>query len=197
MSKPLFIEKLHLRNFRSIRSETLSFDNPLFLVGRNGTGKSNLVEAFTFLADCMRLPLRSVVEERGDLLRIGNARTPSHAPYVGLRVDFHLPTENRKPGHYMLLLEVAPDRNLIVSREQCVVITSEEQRVWFSRQAGKFDTNVPGLNLNLDALALALPLIGGTQEFAPVFSAFELTRTSSVIHQDRKSVACWSVMAPM
>ena len=40
-----------LRRFRSIPDETVEFDNPTILVGKNGSGKSNLVDAFAFLCE--------------------------------------------------------------------------------------------------------------------------------------------------
>jgi hypothetical protein len=38
------VRRLIIEGFRSIRSEVVDFDNPTFLVGRNGSGKSNLVD---------------------------------------------------------------------------------------------------------------------------------------------------------
>jgi AAA15 family ATPase/GTPase len=40
----LVIRRLIVEGFRSIRSEVVDFDNPMFLVGRNASGKSNLVD---------------------------------------------------------------------------------------------------------------------------------------------------------
>ena len=53
------VRSLILKRFRSIPSERIEFDNPTFLVGRNGSGKSNLVDAFSFLADSMAVPLQA------------------------------------------------------------------------------------------------------------------------------------------
>ena len=70
------IKQLILKRFRSIPSERVDFDNPTFLVGQNGSGKSNLVDAFSFLADAMASPLQAVFDKRG-----GHRRGPE--PYVG------------------------------------------------------------------------------------------------------------------
>ncbi len=45
------LTKLKLHRFRSFPSSTAKFANPTFLAGRNGSGKSNLVDAFAFLAE--------------------------------------------------------------------------------------------------------------------------------------------------
>lgn len=65
MSRLPFLQKLYLRNFRSIQDEAIVFPNPLFLVGRNDTGKTNVLEALSFLSDCMSLPLQTAVDSRG------------------------------------------------------------------------------------------------------------------------------------
>ena len=44
MSKP-FLRELKLKRFRSFPAEIVSFDNPTFLVGQNGSGKSNVADA--------------------------------------------------------------------------------------------------------------------------------------------------------
>ena len=59
------VRSLILKRFRSIPTEHIRFDNPTFLVGRNGSGKSNLVDAFSFLADAMASPLQAVFDKRG------------------------------------------------------------------------------------------------------------------------------------
>jgi AAA15 family ATPase/GTPase len=51
------VRKLIIQGFRSIRSETVDFENPTFFVGRNGSGKSNLLDALTFLSSAMTTSL--------------------------------------------------------------------------------------------------------------------------------------------
>ena len=59
------IRRLIVEGFRSIRSEVVDFDNPTFLVGRNGSGKSNLIHALVFLSEAMTAPLTEVFSRRG------------------------------------------------------------------------------------------------------------------------------------
>lgn len=46
MAEPI-LRQLILHRFRSLRLEQVEFDNPTFLVGQNGSGKSNFADAFT------------------------------------------------------------------------------------------------------------------------------------------------------
>ena len=43
------LRSLDLKRFRSIPTEHVTFANPTFLVGQNGSGKSNFVDVFSFL----------------------------------------------------------------------------------------------------------------------------------------------------
>jgi predicted ATPase len=65
------VRALILKRFRSVTAERIDFDNPTFLVGRNGAGKSNIVDAFAFLADAMSSPLQAVFDRKGGIQRSG------------------------------------------------------------------------------------------------------------------------------
>jgi predicted ATPase len=45
------LEKLTIRNFKSIREQTLELNNLNVLIGANGSGKSNLIQAFNILRE--------------------------------------------------------------------------------------------------------------------------------------------------
>lgn len=57
------ITRITVKRFRSFPSASLTLDNPLFLVGRNGSGKSNLAEEG-------KLPNVRGDDERGKVRRI-------------------------------------------------------------------------------------------------------------------------------
>ena len=83
------IRKLILKRFRSIPSEEVAFDNPTILVGRNGSGKSNFVDAFAFLAEAMVSPLQAVLDRRGGIGAVRNRTSgQSYPPNVGFAVEF-------------------------------------------------------------------------------------------------------------
>lgn len=50
---------------RGAGNQELDVSNPIFVVGRNGSGKSNFADAFAFLSEAMASPLQVVVERRG------------------------------------------------------------------------------------------------------------------------------------
>jgi predicted ATPase len=85
------IRKLIIQGFRSFRSEVVEFDNPTFLVGCNGSGKSNLLDALTFLSEAMTTSLPEVFCRRGggQAVCYGAARLgrPGTFRTMGLGVD--------------------------------------------------------------------------------------------------------------
>jgi predicted ATPase len=69
------IEGIRIRNFRALRDVTLGrvlsvqYPEPLTpmtaVIGKNGTGKSTLFDAFGFLADCLRTGVEEAFDTRG------------------------------------------------------------------------------------------------------------------------------------
>src|ERR1039458_1467702 len=79
------LRSLILKRFRSIPAETIQFDNPTFLVGRNGSGKSNFRDALDFLAEAMSSSLHSVFDRRGGIAVVRNRTSgKSYPPNLGL-----------------------------------------------------------------------------------------------------------------
>ncbi len=173
MSREPDLQKLTLRNFRSIRNETVTFTNPLIIVGRNGSGKSNFVNALAFLSDCMINPLQSVIEQWGGLDRICHRHTSGD---IGFRAEIELDRNAPFFGSYAVTLRVTPDRNLVVAREQCRLV-SETGTFWFDRIETDFTTNIPGIQPAIDTQSLLMPILGGVQI---LYQLYQFLRSLSV-----------------
>jgi len=179
--KPV-VRSLILKRFRSIPSERIEFDNPTFLVGRNGSGKSNLVDAFSFLADSMAVPLQAVFDRRGGIAAVRNRTSGKggYPPNLGLGVVFGPINGGAKAGRYAFEVRALPNYGFEVVKEQCLVEHANGSRSWFEREKGSFRSNVKGLDPSLDATAISLPLVGGDARFAPVVSALSRFRVYSI-----------------
>lgn len=176
----LRLARLHLRRFRSARDAAIEFDNPLFLVGRNGSGKSNIVDALAFLADCMAMPLQAAVETRGGAARVMRvdtdaARFDQEGLRMGLRADFVAAGSGAVRGYYAIEAQVARDQTVQVVREQGRLRGGREA-TWFDRRGGRFESNVSGISPALSAGALALPIVGGLDQFAPMLDTVSSMR---------------------
>jgi hypothetical protein len=156
------ITRLRLKRFRSLLWADIPLTNPLFIVGKNGAGKSNFLKALEFLSSCVSLPLESVFQLNGGLetmrFRTGGRSRPGN---FGMRVDFTLPSGDK--GWYAFEIRAMTGYKFEVAKEQCQVGANS-----FSRSAGELTLSVPGVTPSITPEALLLPLIGGTPEFKPV-----------------------------
>jgi predicted ATPase len=174
------IKQLVLKRFRSIPAERITFDNPTIFVGRNGSGKSNLVNVFAFLAEAMASPLQAVFDKAGGISTVRNRSSGrSYPPNLGLRVDFgHL--NGRLSGFYAFEVKALKNYGFSVVREQCSIGRDQNSRSWFDREGTKFKTNLGGVRPALDPASLSLPLVGGEETFAPALRMLAAMRVYSI-----------------
>ncbi len=175
------VKSLILKRFRSIQSETVDFGNPTFLVGRNGSGKSNLLDALAFLAEAMVSPLQAVFDRRGGINVVQNRPSPpGRPPTFGLRVLLGPMNAETQSGVYSFGIHAFRERGFEVVREQCRVNSQDGRQHWFDRSRGKIATNVKGLEPSLDPTSLGLPVVGGDARFAPVLRTLAAMRTYAI-----------------
>ena len=179
--KPV-VRSLILKRFRSIPAERVDFENPTFLVGWNGSGKSNLIDALAFLADAMVSPLRAVIDRRGGIASVRN-RTPgrSQPPDLSLGVVLGELGGSVESGRYALELRAMPDYGFVVVREQCVAAAEDGHRQWFDRTETGFSSNLDGFRPALDPASLCLPVIAGDARLEPVWRVLAGIRTYAIL----------------
>jgi predicted ATPase len=64
------IEEIRLQNFRAIENARLTLSDLTFLVGRNGAGKSSILDAVEFMREAMTEGLNIALARRGGLLTL-------------------------------------------------------------------------------------------------------------------------------
>jgi len=175
------IKQLILKRYRSVPAERITFDNPTIFVGRNGSGKSNLVSVFSFLAEAMAAPLQAVFDRAGGISAVRNRSSgPSHPPNFGVRVDFGSINGKTKSGFYAFEVRALPNYGFAVVREQCSIVGQRGLRSWFDRAGTEFTSNVGGMKPSIDPASLSLPLVGGEATFAPVLRTLAAMRVYSI-----------------
>src|SRR5207302_7883237 len=93
--------------------------------------------------------------------------TMSRPGNFAIRAEFEFQNGPAVSGWYAFEIRAQPDYTFSVVREKCS-IGMGGSHYSFDRQGESFQTNVKGLQPALGTEALALPIIGGSQEFAPV-----------------------------
>ncbi len=86
------VEELRLRNYRAFENARLSLSDLTFLVGRNGAGKSSVLEAVELLSEAVTDNLEDALDRRGGLSKVRRVREERDAPgplgvAVVLRLD--------------------------------------------------------------------------------------------------------------
>ena len=174
------VRRLTITGFRSVPGASVELGEAIFLVGRNGSGKSNLVDAIAFLADAMEMPLQAVFDRRGgfQVVRNRSAGQRGRSPNLGIRVDIE---GSDWKGHYAFELEAHKHHRFEVLREQCRIDVKDEGLEYFDRQGSDFETSLTGIRPHLDVAALALPLIGGDARLGKIVTALSAMRTYSIV----------------
>ena len=176
MADPI-LRRLVLHHFRSLPSEQVEFDNPTFVVGQNGSGKSNFADSFAFLAEAMVTPLQAVLEHRGGLAAVAHRSSARSRPSdLGLSVVLENLDGDTPQARYAFELRAREKYGFEVVREQCIVQKSDGSRYWFDRAMSP-DGSLTGetwksygysLRPRIERNALSLPLIGGDARFQAV-----------------------------
>lgn len=178
--EPVLCELL-LKRFRSMLAERVTFSNPTFFVGQNGSGKSNFVNAFSFLAEAMTSPLQAVFDRRGGISHVRNRSSGrSFPPNLGLGVRLRDLNGDIRKARYAFELKALPKYGFQVVREQCVIERPRGRRDWFDRKGSRFATSQSGWEPALEPNALAFPLLGGDARFSAVFRFLSGMRVYSI-----------------
>ncbi|MDP2359740.1 MAG: AAA family ATPase [bacterium] len=181
ISDYLPIRRLSLLRFRSLEQAEIDFHNPLFLVGKNGAGKSNILKALRFISDCMSQPLESVIENQGGLNVVCFRSNTSLRPAsTGLRLDFQIGQDPLTRGWYAFELRALKGRDFEVTRESCRLVHPSAS-VHFDRGKARFSTNLPGIAPTVEPRDLLMPLLSGTPQLAPVAALLKGLRVYSIL----------------
>ena len=171
-----------LMGFRSISRQTVDFDNPTFVVGQNGSGKSNFADAFAFLSEAMTSSLQGVVEQRGGFSAVAHRRSARSRPAnLTLSVTLNEPDGDTTCASYDVDLHARRDNDFEVALEKCHVELSDGSDHMFLRRTVKgsmvWRSTVESLAPAVEPNALALPLVGGDRRFRPVLRFLAGMRT--------------------
>ena len=105
--------KLKIKNFKSIREQTLELGPLNVFIGGNGSGKSNLIQVFRFLREILNQNLAGYTESKGGadtLLHFGRKDSPT----MSLRLEFG---EDHISNAYSIRLRGTDDDRLIIENE--------------------------------------------------------------------------------
>lgn len=160
------IREVHIRNYRSIQRAVVPLSGFNVLVGPNGSGKTNFLDALAFVQECLSTSIEAALRTRGGM-QVRYGFHPPESPRVGLRLlvelgagtiaDYAFELAWPKPGY----VEVAEER--------CVISEGGAETHRFEVRAGAFATPIPGLRAAIEPDRLALYAASALEEFRPVY----------------------------
>jgi predicted ATPase len=166
-----FINQVTIRNYKSIAACKVALGPLMFLVGMNGTGKSNFLDAMRFIADGLRNSLDHALQQRGTIKEV-RRRSGGHPNHFAIRINFTLPSN--QVGHYSFRIGAKPFGAYEVQIEECVIHPADAiggETHHFRIESGKL------VSSSLKPMPAVLPdrlflvAASGIPEFRPVYDA--------------------------
>jgi predicted ATPase len=167
MTSSSFLTRVSLRNYKSIAACDVKLSSLTYLVGANGSGKSNFIDALHFVRDALNGSLDNAINERGGLSEV-RRRSSGHPTHFGIRLEFRL--QSGETGHYVFTIGALPSGGYEVQREECSV-GGVGKGPYFCLEHGKLIRSSEPTFPTVTADRLALVSASGLTVFRPIFDA--------------------------
>lgn len=171
------IRSIYISNYKSIEKIFLELGNFNVLVGANGTGKSNFIDALSFINDCVSGSLELAIGKRGG---IGAVRRISggHPTHIGMRLLVEL-SENAA-ADYRFEISAKAGESFSVSYEHCLIENTFGETHEYKIINGRFEKEITGIKPLLRPDRLALYAASSTDEYRPLYDFLSSILTYSI-----------------
>lgn len=167
MTSPVFLTRVVLRNYKSIGACDVKLGPLTYMVGANGSGKSNFLDALHLVSDALSGSLDNALNERGGLMLVRRS-SKGHPNHFTIRLEFVLPSG--QAGYYAFNVGALAGRGYEVQTEKCVlggVGKGPFFHVGCGVLKGSSEATFPAVTPD----RLALVAASGMPVFRPVFEA--------------------------
>ena len=141
-----------------------------FLVGQNGAGKSNFLDALRFTGDSLNTSVEHALRDRGGIGEV-RRRSAGHPTNFGVRLDWSLPSGDS--GLYAFRIGAKPHGAFEVQREQCIVNFADLaiQPASYEIRSGQIHQCSLASTPAAASDRLFLVAVSGQPEFRPLYDA--------------------------
>lgn len=134
-AEAVFLREVRIRNFKSISKCAVSFRPVTLLVGRNGSGKSNFLDALRFVVDGLQTSLDYAIRQRGG---IDNVRRRSTGHPRDFAIELLVTLAGGDVATYSFEIAARPNRGFAVKREILSIAGADRRQLaFFHREEGR------------------------------------------------------------
>lgn len=167
MTTSVFLTRVVLRNYKSIGACDVRLGPLTYLVGANGSGKSNFLDALHLVRNSLSGSLDNALNERGGLTEV-RRRSSGHPTNFAIRLEFIL--GDGQAGYYAFNVGALAGRGYEVQVEKCV-IGGIGKGPYFHVERGVLKASSEPTFPAVTPDRLALVSASGMTAFRPVFDA--------------------------
>ncbi len=169
MIDPVFLKRVVLYNYKSIKECSVNLGPLTFLLGQNGAGKSNFLDALRLVVESLNTSLEHALRERGGINEV-RRRSSGHPTHFGIRLEWQLP--NGTQGVYAFRVGAQKKGAFEIQREECRVFQHGRVEESFYKvedgelRESSFDVGPPASSDRLYLVAAS-----GLAPFRPLYDA--------------------------
>lgn len=162
------VTRLIIRQYKSIEACDIQLSPLTFLVGRNGAGKSNTLDALSFVADALSNTLEFAVRQRGGIAQV-RRKSSSKPTHPAIVLELRLPSG--ETAKYGFGIAAVKDPQFRVNFEECWIKNPQGMvTAQFCTRDGsltEWSPKTPAPPVSVDRLYL--PSAAGLDAFRPVY----------------------------
>lgn len=180
-----FLTRVQLKNYKSIAATDVRLPQVAFLVGPNGCGKSNFLDALRFIADALNTSLDQALRTRGGVDLVLRKPADGEAPF-GFRLQFDLAASR---GWYALTIRANAEDGYEICREECHLVERDGRREHFFRvECGQVVAASIAKAPPAAADRLYLVNASGFKQFRPAFDALAGMRFANPVPERMRPI---------
>lgn len=161
-----FLRELKIRNYKSISKCAVTFRPVTLLVGRNGSGKSNFLDALRFVTDALESSVDHAIRQRGG---IDNVRRRSTGHPRNFAIELLVTPKPGQTARYGFEIAARPNGGFAVKREE-LTITGAEPAFYRREEGDVVDASARNMPPALED-RLYLVYAAGLPEFRATYDA--------------------------
>ena len=170
MATGVFLKTVSIRNYKSIAECDVDLGRLTLLVGRNGSGKSNFLDALRFVTESLETSVDHALRDRGGITAVRRIST-GHPRNFSIALQLHLPDQ---AVDYSFEIGSQPKGGFVVKSEQLTVRAySGELRHNYEIRDGEVTKSSAKTLPPPSPDRLFLVVAAGLSQFRPAYDAMQ------------------------